>query len=192
MHLGSLTSWLAELENRAGEFANKTEAYIVNTLVKFRDKRGELNFQINKLRSNPPLAGSPAILTAQYSAALQQATDAKTKADWVGKIADAFTNVTGLGAIQVIAGVPVAVLVAAAVSATYIITQVTKSVTTYMNARQIGETAMREGKDATGAVARYLEGAAQSGGLFGDAAKLVWPIAIVGGIVLYMNSKGRK
>ena len=194
MHLGSLPTWITELQNRAGEFANKTESYIVGALVKFRDKRGELRYYLARLKANPPPSNAPASLKADYNATLTAANDANTKAEWLGKIADTFTNITGLGVLPaVIAGVPLAVMLAAVASLVYIITNITKSVSRYMAARLVVTTAAAQGKDATNALENFYDSNPEGGGgLFGDAAKLVWPIAIVGGIVLYMQAGKRR
>lgn len=193
MQVGDVTSWLAMLESRAGEFANKTESYIINSLVRFRDKRGELNFQYNKLRANPPAASAPASLRTHYQATLAMANDAREKAAWLGRLADTFTNVTGLGALPaLIAGVPIAVMLAAAAALTIVISNVTAAISKYLGAKQIAAAAEAGGRNPQTALEQYYA-QQKGGGFFGDAAQLVWPIAIAGGAFLLLsNKRGRR
>lgn len=190
VNLGSLSSWIADMERQAGGYVGKAESYIINSLVQFRDKRGALNFAISKLKKNAPLTSAPENVKAAYVMALAQANDAKLKADWLGRIADEFTNITGLGVLPaLIAGVPVAVMLAAVASLVYLISKAVSEISRYVNAKTIAETA---GGGAAGAAAaqRYLD-SSQGGGLFGDASQLVWPIAIAGVAYLLITGKRR-
>lgn len=193
MQLGDFSSWLADIQRQAGAFVGKAESYIISAVSNFRDKRGQLNFQLTKLRANPPLTSAPDSLRQEYREALAAAEDTKTKADWLGKLADTFTNITGLGAVPaLIAGVPVAVMLAGIAALTVTIVKISQSVSHYMAARQVVETAMREGKDASSALDRYNRANPQgSGGIFGDASKLVWPVAISLGLYLLISNKRR-
>lgn len=185
MNLGSLGSWISDLQAAAGAYAGKAESYIINSLVNFRDKRGALNFQIVKLKKNAPRTDAPESVKAAYVETLAAATDAKTKADWLGRIADQFTNVTGLGVLPaVIAGVPVAVMLAGIVAVTAIIYNVTNQITRYVTANTIAE------RDGPTAAQRYLD-SSKGGGLFGDISSLIWPIAIAGVAYLVITDKRR-
>jgi len=189
--LADLESWLDEIQSRAGEYVNKTQLYVINTLVRFRDKRGELNFQYNKLRANPPPANAPASLRANYQATLAMANDAREKAAWLGKLTDTFTNVTGLGALPaLIAGVPIAVMLAAAVALTILITNITAAISKYLGAKQIAEAATAGGRDPQSALETYYA-QQKGGGFFGDVSQLVWPLALAGGAFLLLSNKRR-
>ncbi len=188
MQLQGLQEWISSLENSAAQFVGKTESYIIGKLVAFRDKRGELSYNLRKLTANPPPANAPAALKADYAATLAAAQDAKSKADWLGPIADQFTAITGLGALPaIIAGIPVAVLIAGAVALTVIITNVSGMIGRYLGARQIVASAAAQNKDATGALQSYY--ASASTGFFGDASQLVWPLAIVAGAYVFLSRK---
>lgn len=174
---------------RASQYAGRAESYVINALVQFRDKRGALNYNVNKLKANMPRTDAPQALKDQYARTLALAQDAKVKADWLGALADQFTAITGLGALPaLIAGVPVAVLLAAAAALTIIISKVVSEVSRYVGAAQAVEIARSAGRDPVAAFNAY-NASAGSGGLFGDAAKLVWPLVIAGGIYLLISDK---
>lgn len=193
MHLGSLSSFIADAQAAASNFINKSENYIISALSNFRDKRGQLRFQIAKLQKNAPRTDAPESLKMQYSAALAAAQDANAKAEWVGRIADEFTNVTGLGVLPaVIAGVPVAVMLAAIAGLTVVIYNAVNQVSRYIGASQAVSAAQAAGRDPVAALAQY-NATAGSGGLFGDAAKLIWPLVLAGGVYLLIADKrGRR
>lgn len=194
MQLGSLTSWILELERQAGAFVGRTENYVINQLVSFRDKRGELNFQISKLKKNAPLTTAPENVKAEYVTALAEAEAAKQKVEWLGKIADQFTAITGLGALPVlIAGIPVAVMLAGIVSLTYIINSAVNHVSRYINAKSIAEAENARGGNGAQAAANYLKSAGTGGGLFGDISTLIWPLAITAGLYLLISdTRGKR
>jgi len=194
MQLGSLSSFIADAQAAAAKFVNRTEGYVINALSSFRDKRGQLNFNIAKLKKNAPLTNAPELVKAEYRIALAEAEDAKQKADWVGRIADEFTNITGLGVLPaLIAGVPIAVMLAAVAGAVYLIANVNGHVSRYLNAKAIAEAANAQGKDGAAAAASYLKSAGTGGGLFGDASQLVWPIALAGvAYLLIADKRGRR
>jgi len=189
MQLAGLTEWIAGLEASAARFANQTEGQITSALANFRDKRGELNYQLRKLQSNPPPAGAPQTILNDYRTLLASALETKGRADWLGTVADTFTNITGLGILPaLVAGVPVAVMLAGVAALVIIISQITTATGRYMGARQIAAQAISEGKDATGALTTYYARNASTG-LFGDAAQLVWPAAIVLGAFLLLGKR---
>lgn len=191
MQLSGVSEWISSLTDKATQFANKSQAYIINALVKFRDDRGRINFQLRKLRENPPAANAPKVLRDQYAAALAEAQEAKSRADFIGPIADEFTAITGLGALPVlVAGIPVAVLLAAIAAVAIIVTNVSAQVTKYLGAKQLYDSAVSQGTDPTAALQSYYA-RQQSGGFFGDASQLVWPLAIVAGAYLFLGNKRR-
>jgi hypothetical protein len=57
-----------------------------------------------------------------------------------------------------------------------------------MGAKQVGEAAARAGKDSGNAITDYYAKNVSSG-FFGDAASLVWPVAIVAGAFLLLKGK---
>jgi hypothetical protein len=187
--MNEVSEWLASLESAAAGYANKTANYITGKLVAFRDARGALDWNYRKLKLNPPAITAPAQLKTIYAATLASAESARDKAAWVGKIADQFTAITGLGALPaLIAGVPVALLIAAAVAVTIIISNVTQAVARYMGAKLVGEAAERAGKDSGAAITDYYAKNIATG-FFGDAASLIWPVAIVAGAYLLLKGK---
>lgn len=191
MQLGSLQSFIAEAQANASAFLNKPSDWISTQLSAFRDKRGQLRFNLDKLRRNAPLTNAPQALKNQYAATLAQVQDATAKAEWVGRIADEFTNVTGLGVLPaIIAGIPVAVMLAAIAGLTVIIYNAVNQVGRYVGASQAVATATAAGRDPLAALNQY-NATAGSGGLFGDASKLVWPIAIAGVAYLLLTQKRR-
>lgn len=191
MHLSGISDWLESLESKATQFANRTESFIVGQLVKFRDDRGRLSYNLTKLRAAAPPVNAPAALRQNYRDTLEAAEEAKGRADFVGRIADEFTNITGLGVLPaVVAGVSVPVLLAAIAALAIIITNVSSAVTRYLGAKQIYDAAGAQGKDPTAALQSYYA-RSQSTGFFGDAAQLVWPVAIVAGAYLLLGNKRR-
>ncbi|MGE0294708.1 MAG: hypothetical protein AB7P97_20345 [Hyphomonadaceae bacterium] len=192
MQLSGISEWLDELQDRAASFANKSQSYIINSLVRFRDDRGRLNFQLSKLRAAAPPVNAPQALRDQYNATLAELTEAKSRADFVGSIADQFTAITGLGALPlVVAGIPVAVLLAAIAALAIIVTNVSGQVTKYLGAKQIYDSSVAQGKDPTGALQSYYARQASTG-FFGDVSQLVWPLAIVAGAYLFLGDKRRR
>lgn len=190
MRLGDVTSWLSSLESAAQSFVNATENKIISIIVAFRDKRGLLNFNLAKLQNNPPDVNAPQAVKDDYAATLAAAQDAKQKADWLGGVVDTFTNITGLGAIPAaVAGIPVALMLAAAVALTVTIAQVVSAISRYLAAKQIGEATAAQGGDAASAVASYYNRTAASSTIFGDLSSAIWPAAIVFGAYLLLSRK---
>jgi hypothetical protein len=191
MQLSGISEWLDSLQAKAVEFANKSEAYVINALVRFRDDRGRINFQLAKLRAAAPPVNAPQALRDQYNATLAQLQEAKSRADFLGPIADQFTAITGLGALPaVIAGIPVAVLLAAIAGLAIVVTNVSGQVTKYLGARQIYDASVAQGKDPAAALQSYYARQASTG-FFGDLSQLIWPVAIVGGMFLLLDRKRR-
>ena len=193
MQLGSIDSLLSQAQAAASGFVNKTENYISTQLSLFRDKRGQLRYSISKLKAHAPKTTAPQALKDDYARTLAAATDASEKAEWIGKIADQFTAITGLGVLPaIVAGLPIAVLIAAVVIAGGVIYTAVKEISLYVGRAQTVEAAQAAGRDPLTALQQYNATAA-SGGIFGDASKLIWPIAIVGGLYLiYENSRKRR
>lgn len=191
MNLGSLSSFIAQAQAAASGFLNKSEAYIATTLSTFRDKRGQLRFQISKLKANAPRTDAPQSLKDDYARTLNAANDASAKAEWVGKIADQFTNVTGLGVLPVaIAGVPVAVMLAGIALSAAVIYKAVSEIARYLGAAQAVETARAAGRDPVAALNQY-NATAGAGGIFGDASRLIWPIALAGVAYFLITDKRR-
>lgn len=192
MQLGSLDSFIAEAKRRASEFLDKSEAYIATQISLFRDRRGQLNFALNKLKANAPKTNAPQALKDEYAATYAKAMDAKEKADWLGKIADQFTAITGLGVLPVIAGLSGAGLLAAIAIIGATVYSVTQAVSNYAANAQAVNAALASGRDPLAALQQSRAQAAR-GGIFGDLSTLVWPVAIVGGLYLiYENSRKRR
>lgn len=191
MQLSGISDWLNSLQAKAVEFANKSEAYVVNALVRLRDDRGRINFQLSRLTKAAPPANAPQALRDQYAATLAALQEAKARADFLGPIADQFTAITGLGALPaVVAGIPVAVLLAAIAGLAIIVTNVSGQVTKYLGAKQIYDAAVTAGRDPTATLQSYYARQASTG-FFGDAAQLVWPLAIVAGAYLFLGGRRR-
>lgn len=191
MQLSGIETWVASLQSKAAAFYNRTENQVIAALVDFRDKRGQLNFQLTKLKKNAPAFDAPAALKADYTATLALANDAKAKADWIGRIADEFTNITGLGLLPaVIAGATIPVLLAGAAAVVAIIYTVTNAVSKYVGAKQIADAAKASGGNPQTALERFY--ASQKGtGIIGDTAQLIWPVAIAGVAYLMLTGKRR-
>lgn len=192
MNLGSLSSFIAQAQAAASGFLNRSEAYIASTLSSFRDRRGQLRYNISKLKANAPRTDAPQALKDDYSRTLAAANDANTKAEWVGKIADEFTNITGLGILPAaIAGVPVAVMLAGIAAAATVIYKAVSEIARYVGAAQAVETARAAGRDTVAALNQY-NATAGAGGIFGDASKLIWPIALAGVAYLLIADSRRR
>jgi hypothetical protein len=189
MQLGSLESFIAQAKASAGQFVNATEAYVSTQISNFRDKRGQLNYALTKLKANIPRTDAPQSLKDQYAQNLAAAQDAKEKADWLGAVADQFTAITGLGILPVVAGLSGAALLAAIAIIGATIYSVTQAVSNYVSRAQAVDAAIKAGRDPLAALQQTAATQAR-GGIFGDLSQLIWPVAIIG--VLYLLYDNRK
>lgn len=177
MMLGGISEWIGDMYDDALDAAQWVGNQVTSKLAQWRADVARFNQALNDLQATP---AADADGNATRSALLARGQDIKSKVDWVqSTLADVsgFFGLSGLGVLPLI--VP-AVIVAAIAAVTILIYKWTEEVTSYLKEERL----VKSGVPRTQAQA-----STKAGGIFGDAAQLVWPVALLGGAYLFFNSR---
>lgn len=160
----------------------------------FRSKKASLDAAYGKLMNSPPPSSAPAQQWAEYNemmASMGKASSAaQTVDDQIRSLENVSGSLSGLGALPVVL-VP-ATLVAGIVGATYLISKAMDVAQRYMERNSFIQARAGVGVPADQAMKEYDQAnpaPSSSGGLFGDVSKLVWPLALVAGAMLFVGRR---
>lgn len=155
-----------------------------DTVTKFREQRQKFIAAMNQLTADLKAGLFTPEEAKQVLAKMPSWQNAGKRFDQVEGMIRAVEKVTGnLGALPAI---PAAV-VAAVAGATYLLGKTLDEISTFMQRRSYMRQRIAEGASASDAMAEYSRANPKARGLFGDAAALVWPLAIVAGLFLLAN-----
>lgn len=159
----------------------------------FRSKFAALNAQVQYIGDHPPATIAPAAQWAEYRALYETLLDTQNKAQGVEDQIKSLENTTGisLGSLGVIQFLEIpAVLVAAIIGVTYLLSKGLDAAQRWRERDQYVNAAAAKGQSITAAMTAYdSQNPVNSGGLFGDVSKLVLPLGIIAGLVLFSRSK---
>jgi hypothetical protein len=180
-----ISGWIASLENAARGVSEWTGAAFWRGINEWRATYGAIIDARKKLRENPPSANSDPVVKSEYASLTSRMDTLYARASWInGEIEKIIPPVaSGMGALPLVP----AVLVAAILSVTYIAKVLVDEIARYVRERQYVRAAAASGKSELQAMAEFQRNNPVGGGLFGDASRLVWPVAIVGALYLFLT-----
>jgi hypothetical protein len=156
------------------------------TITDFRAKRAAFIAAMKQITADASTGKLTASELSELRSKLPGWSSAGSKFDTVENMIRGVEKVTGnLGALPLI---PAAV-VAAVAGVTYLLSKTLSEVTDFLKRRSYVKTRTAEGASVATAMQEYASNNPKDAGLFGDLSKLLWPVAIVGGLVLLMGRK---
>lgn len=183
----NLSAWIASLDSAARGVTDWTGAKFWQGVNAWRETYGGIIDARQNLRKHPPAQNSNAVVKSEFAALSQRADALYERAAWINaQIEKIIPPVqSGLGALPVVP----AVLVAAIAGVTYLAKGLIDEISRYVRERQYVSAAQASGKTELQAMSEFARQNPPGGGLFGDASRLVWPFAIVGGLYLFFTRK---
>ncbi len=155
------------------------------TITRFRNSRKAFTAAMNQITADANARRFTAPELAELQTKMPKWIDAGKRFDQVEGVIRGVENVTGnLGALPVLAA-PAAI--AAVAGVTYLLTKTLTEVSQFLQRRSYLTKRAGEGVDTATAMSEWSKSNPQDGGLFGDASKLLWPVAIIGAVFLVMR-----
>jgi len=181
MLLGGISEWIGDMYDAAASAVSWVGDEIAAKLDQWNKDVSRFRSAYAELQATPSSSSERSKLRMQL---IERGQDIVSKVDWIqsglASVSGMF-GLSGLGALPLL--VP-AVIVAAIIAVTAVIYKWTDEVAGYLREERLV---------ASGVPRTQAQAANQgSGGLFGDVSKLLWPLALLAGGALLLNSKRRK
>lgn len=184
MQLSGISDWISSLYDAAAGVAQWVGDAATSKINAWRADAAKFRGLINELEKTPGSSGASIAKRNELLARGQVISDRaawidsqlRTVMEWFG-MAD-YRGVNGLGVVPLL--VP-AVIVAGIVAVTALIYKWSEEVSAYLKEERLV---------ASGVPREQAQAQTDSGGLFGDASKVIWPLAIAA-VALVVINKGR-
>lgn len=205
--LGGFTDWVGDVVNAVKDFGSTVAATVSgvgswvgeaarNKVKAFRSQLTALNEQEAYLSNHYPKSTASQKAwddyNAIYGAVLDTQAKAETVNDQIKKVEKQFgIQLSGLGLLPALE-IP-AVVVAGIIGASYLLAKTLDLVQLYYQRTSYANSVAASGGDVAGALASFdaKNKPTGGGGLFGDLSQLLWPVAIIGGVYLFSQNRGR-
>lgn len=185
MQLAGINEWIASLYSTVSTAASGAVSWagdeVSSKLAQWRNDVAKFRQSLVDLQASPSSSASG---VQKRNDLITRGQDIASKVDWIEEQLTAIGGFFGLSGLGVLPFLVPAVIVAAIAAVTIIIYKWTDEVAAYL----------REERLVSSGVPRdQAQQSAQGPGLFGDLSKLIWPIVLVGGGLLFLQSqRGRR